>query len=332
MLLIIPAVDLKGGKCVRLIQGQRDRLPDPRAATVPYLPGEIVFLDTLPGPGPEHLGIVSDRVGQSGLPLIINNWTDGYATSEMDLLSFVTVTHRFRIPAKPLPVAPLHRGVAGLLRRHRIQIPGAHRQLVLVHAPAWTSAVGTLLRFDRAANGGGWRQVGQAVPVRLGTAGLGRGRGLHDTMPGALRPGPTKAEGDRRSPAGVFALGTAFGRVVRPATSRWPWRAVDDRDRFVDDPRSPHYNTWQRVGADGKAGKWSSAEELSAYRLAVVVRHNTDPVEPGAGSAIFLHVWGGPNQSTAGCTAMDEGTLRTLLGWLDHHARPLLVQLPGMIF
>ena len=107
---------------------------------------------------------------------------------------------------------------------------------------------------------------------------------------------------------------------------------ADDRDRFVDDPRSPHYNTWQRVGADGKAGKWSSAEELSAYRLAVVVRHNTDPVEPGAGSAIFLHVWRGPHQSTAGCTALDEGALRTLLGWLDQDARPLLVQLPGVVF
>ena len=36
----------------------------------------------------------------SGLPMVINSWTDGFKTSEMDLLSFVPVTHRFRYPSK----------------------------------------------------------------------------------------------------------------------------------------------------------------------------------------------------------------------------------------
>jgi uncharacterized protein YijF (DUF1287 family) len=55
-------------------------------------------MDTFPSrSGPDHIGIVSDRRGPSGHPLIINNWTDGHVTSEMDLLGFVPVTHRFRI-------------------------------------------------------------------------------------------------------------------------------------------------------------------------------------------------------------------------------------------
>lgn len=63
----------------------------------PYRPGDVVFFDTFPTrPGPDHLGVVSDRAGASGLPLVINNWTDGAVDSEMDLLSFVPVTHHFR--------------------------------------------------------------------------------------------------------------------------------------------------------------------------------------------------------------------------------------------
>lgn len=62
-----------------------------------WLPGDVVFMDTMRGPGADHLGIVSDRAGPSGLPLIINNWCPGCHTSEMDLLGSIRVTHRFRV-------------------------------------------------------------------------------------------------------------------------------------------------------------------------------------------------------------------------------------------
>lgn len=74
----------------------------------PYLPGDIVLLDTFPNKaGPDHAGIVSDRLGPSGLPLVVNNWTDGYVEQEMDLLNWVPVTHRFRVPmATPTHTPP----------------------------------------------------------------------------------------------------------------------------------------------------------------------------------------------------------------------------------
>ena len=68
-------------------------------ASAPLRPGDIVLLDTFPRKsGPDHAGIVSDTRGPSGNPMIINNWTTGYTESEMDLLAFVPVTHRFRAP------------------------------------------------------------------------------------------------------------------------------------------------------------------------------------------------------------------------------------------
>jgi hypothetical protein len=76
---------------------------DRRAAALddpadPLRPGDIVFFDTFPDrAGPDHIGIVSDRVGASGLPLVVNNWTEGTVTTEMDLLGWVPVLYRFRL-------------------------------------------------------------------------------------------------------------------------------------------------------------------------------------------------------------------------------------------
>jgi hypothetical protein len=306
---------------------------DPRDTAAPYLPGDICLLDTLPTPGPDHIGIVSDRLGPSGLPLLVNNWTDGHVTSEMDLVSFVPVTHRFRVPLKPLRVVPEHRGADGLLLRRQIRLPPGHRQLLLVHASLWKSSGGTLSRWTRASGAGRWKSLGEPVAVRLGSAGLGWGRGLHSSAPAAALPGPAKREGDHRSPAGAFALGTAFGRrkLGEWNALRWPWRAVGPLDRYVDDPQSPLYNTWQVAPRKGAAA-WSSAERLSQYELGVVVEHNTRPVEPGAGSAIFLHTWRSSETPTIGCTAMARQSLIELVGWLDPEAHPVLVQVPGTVF
>jgi uncharacterized protein YijF (DUF1287 family) len=65
----------------------------------PWLPGDVIFMDTYPDrAGPDHVGIVSDRLDDDGLPLIINNWSIGLVVSEMDLLTFVPVLYRFRLP------------------------------------------------------------------------------------------------------------------------------------------------------------------------------------------------------------------------------------------
>ncbi len=77
-------------------------------ASAPYLPGDLVLFDTFPQKaGPDHAGIISDRLGPSGKPLVINNWTEGYVEQEMDLLGSVPVTHRFRVPSGRTPLPPL---------------------------------------------------------------------------------------------------------------------------------------------------------------------------------------------------------------------------------
>jgi len=80
---------------VRHMDARRPALDDPAD---PLRPGDIVFMDTFPSKsGPDHIGILSDRTNADGLPLVINNWTNGTVTAEMDLLAWVPVTHRFRM-------------------------------------------------------------------------------------------------------------------------------------------------------------------------------------------------------------------------------------------
>ena len=80
---------------VRWFERHFTRLPDGTA----YRPGDVVFFDTFPArEGPDHLGIVSDLVAPNGQQMVVNNWTEGYVDSDLELLSWVPVTHHFRAP------------------------------------------------------------------------------------------------------------------------------------------------------------------------------------------------------------------------------------------
>ena len=202
------------------------------------------------------------------------------------------------------------------------------RQLVLVTTPEWGSVRGTLRRFERRGTRARWSQVGEAFAVVVGRSGLGWGAGLVE----AEGSGPSKREGDGRAPAGVFLLTRAFGFEDKGSASSWlrvPYTPLTPGVECVDDTASTHYN---RVldRAAVKTVDWNSSErmrEVEGYRWGVVVAHNARAI-PGRGSCIFLHVWAGPLKGTAGCTAMEQENIETLLRWLDTEKRPLLVQLP----
>ena len=284
-------------------QTERDRIGD-------WLPGDVVFMDTLAKPGPDHIGVVSDHLGPSGRPLIINSWTDGYRTAEMDLMAFVPVTHRFRAPR-------VEQGTpATALAAVGYHLPETTRQLVVVRVPDMGASRGVLTRWQRGR--ADWQPVGQPVPVDVGAAGVAWGRGL-----GPQRQ-PAKVEGDHRSPLGAFHIGTAFGRTARPAGVAWPWRQTGADDRWVDEPRSPHYNRWVSAQDAGKASAEILARADGLYDLALVLEHNTDAPVPGAGSAIFVHLTSG--RPTVGCTSLAREPLLELLQWLRPAARPVWVQ------
>jgi len=203
------------------------------------------------------------------------------------------------------------------------------RQLVVVTTADWDAPRGELRRFER--EGGAWREIGAAIPVTVGRAGSAWGLGLHAPQP----DGPQKREGDGRSPAGVFAVGKAFGYAPEVAT-RLDYEAMDAGDWCIDVPGSPLYNRivdQDQVGAEAvKESTEPMRRDLHAngdlrYRVGFVIEHNPGAVER-AGSCIFAHVWKSPADATAGCTAMDEGELQALMRWLDRRRAPRFVLLP----
>jgi len=203
-------------------------------------------------------------------------------------------------------------------------VPRDCRQLVLVTARDWSASRGELRRYERADGETAWRRTGAACGVLLGERGLAWGLGLH-AAPG--RPGPSKREGDRRAPAGIFELPMAFGTGAKPR--RMPYRPLAAGIEAVDDPRSRFYNQIVQRREIPRPD-WRSSErmhELPDYTLGVVIAHNPRHV-PGAGSCIFIHLWSAERAGTAGCTALRAEDLHALVDWLDARRHPVLMQLP----
>ena len=201
-------------------------------------------------------------------------------------------------------------------------------QLVLVTTPDWNAPAGTLRTFERTR--GRWKQVGQATPVTIGRSGAAWGLGLNDVP----ADGPRKREGDGRSPAGVFAIGTAFGYAPAARTGL-PYTPMDANDYCIDVPSSTLYNRIVdagEVGTDAVAGSTEPmrrdlhADGDQRYRLGFVIEHNAD-ARPSAGSCIFAHLWKSPQDATAGCTAMADAQMERILAWLDLGRHPAFVLL-----
>lgn len=219
--------------------------------------------------------------------------------------------------------------------------PAAFRQstqMIVVTTSDWNAVEGRLQAYERSRHGEAWRPAGKPLAIVVGVHGMGWGLGEIATDDARLPAEPVKKEGDGRSPAGAFALGTAFGDASQPLPGlKLRYQQLTPSIECVDDAGSKFYN--RLVDRSTVAADWRSSEHMrdvgEAYRWGAVVDHNGgaqraeggSPV-PGAGSCVFLHIWGGPTHGTAGCTAMAPENLEKLLTWLDPKRKPLLLQLP----
>src|SRR5262249_42999323 len=120
---------------------------------------------------------------------------------------------------------------------------------------------------------------------------------------------PIKVEGDKRAPAGIFAIGRSFGIL---ASSRPNYLHVTPDTICVNDPSSPAYN---KIASRARIGPAVHAENMSRvlpmYRRGLVVDYPTD-ARAMAGSCIFIHVWRSPSSGTAGCVALPEPRVEAL--------------------
>jgi L,D-peptidoglycan transpeptidase YkuD (ErfK/YbiS/YcfS/YnhG family) len=98
---------------------------------------------------------------------------------------------------------------------------------------------------------------------------------------------------------------------------------------WVDDPQSPDYNRWVYGKPKAKSFERMLRDD-ELYKIGLIIEYNTNPVVPGHGSAIFLHIWKGPGIPTAGCVAVAEKDLRGYLSWLAPDRAPVIALNPSL--
>ena len=170
----------------------------------------------------------------------------------------------------------------------KLNVASQTDQLVIVKGQGGGNAI---VEFHMKDSSGAWKQV-FSVDSYVGSNGISY----------------NKSEGDRRTPAGVFSFGTAFGIADNPGCNI-SYRKVTSDDYWVDDPNSKYYNQW--VSGNVSDRDWNSAEHLidhgEVYKYSIVINYNT---VKGKGSAIFLHCKTYP---TPGCVSIPESYMIKLL-------------------
>lgn len=122
-----------------------------------------------------------------------------------------------------------------------------------------------------------------------------------------------KREGDGATPVGRFPFRRVLYRADRvpdPATTL-DAAPVRPQDGWCDDPEDARYN--RQVALPYQAGSETLWRDDALYDVIVVLGHNDDPVIPGRGSAIFLHVAGPGYAATQGCIALARDDLLEVL-------------------
>ncbi len=196
-------------------------------------------------------------------------------------------------------------------------------QLVLIVSDDFNTTQAVLTRYEKQQDI--FVQVGEKTPVNLGRNGLAWGIGERGFIP--KKDEPVKREGDGRAPAGIFRLSKAFGYAPQIDT-KMPYVQADKGLICVDDSHSKDYNKILDINTSGqpKSFEWMRRDD-ELYKIGLVVEHNSAR-KKGAGSCIFFHIRKSEDAPTAGCSAMREEDLSTIIKWLDPAKEPKVVQIP----
>jgi L,D-peptidoglycan transpeptidase YkuD (ErfK/YbiS/YcfS/YnhG family) len=126
-----------------------------------------------------------------------------------------------------------------------------------------------------------------------------------------------KVEGDGCTPTGRFPVRRLFYRPdrMRGLASSIPMQPMSPSDGWCDDPADSAYNRLITRPYPGRhEALW---REDAIYDLVLAIGHNDDPVVPGKGSAVFLHLAQPDYTPTEGCVAFARADFVALLGAME---------------
>ncbi len=122
-----------------------------------------------------------------------------------------------------------------------------------------------------------------------------------------------KKEGDGSTPVGRWRLLQIMyrpDRVLRPV-SALAKQVLTASDGWCDQAGDRNYNRPVRLPYPTSHEVMRRADHL--YDVVVILSHNQRPRSQGRGSAVFLHLANPANAPTAGCVALSQRDMATVL-------------------
>ena len=122
-----------------------------------------------------------------------------------------------------------------------------------------------------------------------------------------------KKEGDGCTPVGVFKITDIFyrGDKIKKLSTHYDLKKILPSDGWCDDPNHKLYNTKIEFPFSHSAEQLFRQDDL--YDIVCVTNHNQNPIIPGAGSAIFIHIASPEYSATEGCVALTQKDLVEIL-------------------
>jgi L,D-peptidoglycan transpeptidase YkuD (ErfK/YbiS/YcfS/YnhG family) len=130
-----------------------------------------------------------------------------------------------------------------------------------------------------------------------------------------------KAEGDGATPVGTFEIRMLFFRADRLAVPKTdlPLHVIHTDDGWCDAPEDARYNRLVRLPYPASTESLWRTDDV--YDLVLVIGHNDNPIIPGRGSAIFVHVATPDYAPTAGCVALARDDFLRMVRGLEPGAQ-----------
>ena len=186
---------------------------------------------------------------------------------------------------------------------------GDCQQLFVVYNYQASSIVSELTVLERGEEG--WTVIDSLCgPCNVGRKGFA--------------PYGKKAEGDKKSPTGIYTITHYFSKFPKFEANLEKIK-VTSKTIWVDDPKDKMYNKYcEQNDANPKQGEKLIRKD-GQYDYVMVINYNTEKPVRGKGSAIFFHVWTRPGGGTAGCVAVEKQHILNIFKWIDAEKHPMIL-------
>ena len=133
-----------------------------------------------------------------------------------------------------------------------------------------------------------------------------------------------KIEGDHKTPVGEFKFKKIYYRKDKlgEMTFKIPFVIIGENDGWCDDPKSKLYNQHVQFPFNASAERLFRDDDL--YDIICVLNYNTNPIVPGKGSAIFLHICKPNFAGTEGCVAIEKKNILKLVNLIDLNTKLII--------